>query len=282
MTERVSRFSRAEAPRPFVLTARDAEIVLACWSHRWLTRQQLQRIVTLPGAGRTNDRLRRLFDAGLLARLRAGTVGAGLQPVYAAGEAAVRLIARDSGLAEAHVRARLRDDAQASAVLLPHDLQANDLRIALSAAAARRDDLRMEAWLNAYEAYDAYAAGRSLRPDGYFQVWQADTLHAFYVELDRGTTGLPRWSAKCSRYAEYRNDGHYARRHGLQRFRVLTTTTSERRLQELRAATERIASRGFWFALTQELLDDAAPGRMVWRPAGREERRALIPEAPGR
>lgn len=277
MTERRSRFQPDPTHRPFVLTERDQEVALTCWSYRWLTRQQLQRVLPLPGAGRTNDRLRKLFDAEILTRVRVGTVGAGLQPVYTAGEAAVPLIARATGLAEGRIRARLREDRRASAVLLPHDLQSNDLRIALTGALALREDLQLAVWQNAGEAFDAYAPGRSLRPDGYLQVRQGEFLHAFFVEVDRGTAGLASWAAKVARYVEYKQGGHYTRRHGLQKFRVLTATTSDRRLSELRAATLRVTDRAFWFARTDELLTDAAPDRTVWRAVGHEGLRVLLP-----
>src|SRR5687768_14545452 len=104
MTKRCSRFERSGSASPLVVTDRDVAIITTCWEYRWLTRDQLQRLIDLPGITRTNARLRRLYDQGFLERRRAGTVGAGLQPVYLAGDQAVELIAQRYSLALGEVR----------------------------------------------------------------------------------------------------------------------------------------------------------------------------------
>jgi|GEM_PF-1337003 len=276
MTERRKRFIRTAHPEGLVLTDRDAAVVWACWEHRWLTREQLQRLLPLPGVGRTNDRLRRLYDHGYLDRIRAGTVGAGLQPVYLAGEAAVPLIAARTEGTEAEIRERLREDRRASAVLLPHDLQVNDLRIALTGAIDESPALDLDLWLHAQECHDPYAPGRSLRPDGYFRFWHEDLLHAFFLEVDRGTTPLPRWKQKVERYLDYREGGHYTARYGLQRFRVLVTALTPLRLAHLREATQALTGRSFWFTLTAAVIRDPSPERPLWQPVGQDTPRALV------
>jgi len=278
MTDRVSRFLRRERQSTLVLTPRDEAIILACWDHRWLTRDQIRARVPLPGVGRSNDRLRRLYDAGFLDRLRAGTVGSGLQPVYVVGEAAIPVIAAQTGLPERVVRARIREDAGASAVLLPHDLQVNDLRLALTQALAANPEVTLDLWLNAAECLDPYSSQHALRPDGYFRFWHRDVLSAFFVELDRGTTSLARWRTKCERYVEYREGGHYTARYGLTRFRVLTTVPSLQRLAQLRRTTALVSARSFWFAELDEVLGASDPMRPVWQTVGTDGLRPLIDE----
>src|SRR5437870_860688 len=146
MTEYRRRFQRDSRGAGLVLTARDAEIVNHCFDHQWLSRAQLQRLVGVAGVTRMNQRLRQLYDHQYLARIRAGTIGAGLQPVYLAGEAAVPLVAARAGLSEAEVRARLREDARASATLLPHDLQVNDVRISPTQAIQAGAHLQLDCW----------------------------------------------------------------------------------------------------------------------------------------
>ncbi|MFN3650402.1 MAG: replication-relaxation family protein [Armatimonadota bacterium] len=275
MTERRSRFSRTVVVPGTVLTERDAALILACYRHQWLTRQQLQLLFGM-GVTRINQRLRQLYDSRFLDRLRAGTVGVGMQPVYVAAEAAVPLLSRSTDLPEAQIREHLREDARASAVLLPHDLQVNDVRIALTRAIDGHPGLRLDLWLNTRESYDAFAPGRVLRPDGYFRFWQGDVLFSFYLEVDRGTCNLPRWEAKVERYQEYREDGHYTARHGLSRFRVLVAAPSAARLENLRAATAKVVSRSFWFALTGELGAIAGVAAPIWLPLSGTAPRPLI------
>jgi len=272
-------FSRTTEIVGLVLTPRDAGIVLACFDHQWLTRPQLQQLSGIDGVTRINQRLRQLYDHRYLERIRAGTVGAGLQPIYLAGERAAPLIGEARDLSPAAVRQRLREDSGASAVLLPHDLQVNDVRIALTSALQREPEITWDAWLNARECYDAYAPGVSLRPDGYFRYWRRGALHSFFLEVDRGTVSLSRWRAKVGRYEEYRRDGFYTDRYGLQRFRVLVTVPDAARLAHLREVTAQVAARGFWFTETEALLRDPHPRRALWSPLAPEHEQALVPAA---
>jgi hypothetical protein len=281
MTERSRCFVRSPLPAGLVLTPRDAEVILACWEYRWLTRGQLQQLVSLPGIGRSNDRLRRLYDHGYLDRIRAATVGTGLQPVYLAGKASLPLLAERSERPLREVRERLREDARASAVLLPHDLQVNDVRIALVGAARGLNGAELVRWLHAADCYDRYAPGRSLRPDGYFQLVHQGRLHACFLEVDRGTSDLRRWSDRVGRYLEYRDTGAYRERYGLERFRVLTAAATPGRLRSLAETTRERTDRGFWFALTEEVTAGDPLTRPLWQPVGDRERRALLEPSGG-
>jgi hypothetical protein len=220
--------------------------------------------------------LRKLYDARFLDRLQVGTVGAGLQPVYLAGDAAVPLLSAELDLPPETVREWIRADAKASEALLPHDLMVNDVRIALTSAIEGRPDLSVDEWLNPRQCYDTYAPGRSLRPDGYFRFFSGDLLHSFFLEVDRGTVSLPRWRAKVERYLEYR-EGAYEARHGLTRFRILVTTPSHGRLESLLSATRSLTDRVFWFALTEDVLERSLADA-IWRAIS-GERKALAPEA---
>ena len=72
------------------------------------------------------------------------------------------------------------------------------------------------------------------------------------LPTDRGTSTGPRFAAKVQRYLDYRDEGHYAARYGLQRFRVLVLGPSTNRLGTLQRVTSDLAERAFWFALTSE------------------------------
>jgi len=275
MTDYRKRFVRDAGERGFVLTERDVAAVLLTWDHRWLTRPQYQRLLEMPCVARTNHLLRRLWDHTYLERLKVGTVGGGMQPVYTVGPTGIPLVANrtDHGLAQ--IRARVREDGRAGAVLLPHDLEVNDLRIAVTLAIDRHAATALDCWLTADRCYDASTDG-VFRPDGYFRIWSRGVLASYFLELDRGTMNLTRWSQKVSRYLRYRDSGAYTARYSLERFRVLVTAPSDRRLRELREATARLTGRGFWFGLTSEIIANPAPDQPIWHPVGADRPRALV------
>jgi len=274
-------FERDTARRPPVLTARDRELILACFHHQGLTRPQLQRIVGMPGVTRINQRLRQLYDGRYLERLRVGTVGAGMQPIYLAGEAAVPLIAVETDRDPSLIREWLREDARASATFLPHDLEVNDVRIALTAAIEADPQLQLRAWENARTCYNPYAEGRVLRPDGYLRFSEGDMAHNCFLEVDRSTMNLARWGEKVQRYLDFRASGAFREHYHFEQFRVLVTVPTAVRLAHLVAATRKVTDRSFWFAVTGELLIDADCRRPIWQPVGQGGRRALC-EGTGR
>ena len=278
-TDRRDRFARSGDPDALVLTSRDEGVVLDCWRYRWLTRQQIQRLTSTPGIRRLNGRLRRLYDHGYLDRLRAGTIGMGLQPIYVVGPAGVPLVAGRLDLPEGTVKERVRETLRASPLLLPHDLSVNDVLIALLGAFGNDPDTDLRLWQNARDCYDAYAPGRSLRPDGYLQVLEGGrTLHSCILEVDRGTVGLEKWAEKVKRYREYREGGFYSNGYGpgLTRFRVLTLTHSLARLEHLCEATRSVTDRGFWFTLAETLLSDPDPRRAIWKKVDGTEPASLL------
>jgi len=270
-----SRYVRRPNPPRIVLTERDERLILTTYSFRWATRQQLQAIALPAGVTRANLRLRALFDSRFLDRLAIGTVGAGLQPVYLAGEAAVPLIASRFGIAELSVRERLRDAARCSATMLGHDLRVNDERVGLTRVlgAAGAD---LECWLNAAECFDAYEARRCLRPDGFAQFVAHRTRYACFQETDRGTVSLDRWAAKVAGYVRYRDSGAFTNRYGLTRFRVLVTAPSNARISHLVEATCTHTDRGFWFALSDEVVGLPDLLQPIWRTLTHAELQPLV------
>jgi hypothetical protein len=277
MSDRRRPFVRSSQPPALVLTERDERLILAVFSYRGLTRPQLQRAMAMPCVTILNDRLRKLFDHGFLDRRRVGTVAMGLQPLYLPGEAAIPLIAARTERPAGEIRRLLREDAQASAMLMPHDIQANDVRLSLTLALQADPGVKFDVWLNARDVYDAYVPGRVLRPDGYFRFWRHGLLHSHFLEVDRGTTSLTRWQTKVERYREYREQGHYSKRYpGLTRFRVLVTALSSARLAHLREATSSVVERGWWFGLTEAVIAMTQATEPLWQPLGHDGKRALV------
>jgi hypothetical protein len=86
-----------------------------------------------------------------------------------------------------------------------------------------------------------------------------------------GTMTDKRFKNKVSAYIIYKTEGYYEKRFGTASLRVLTVTTSQRRLRNLKRATERAEGRSlFWFTTFEALSAESIVGS-VWHTAGREE-----------
>ncbi len=89
-----------------------------------------------------------------------------------------------------------------------------------------------------------------------------------FVEADLGTVTNRRWALRTQAYIAYRLSGRFQARHGVPSFRVLTVTTTGRRLANLLATTRRAGGRGlFWFT-TFDLLIAQLPLAPIWSAAG--------------
>jgi hypothetical protein len=85
-------------------------------------------------------------------------------------------------------------------------------------------------------------------------------------------------SEKVQAYLEYTRSGKYAERYGTRSLRVLTVTTGEKRLANLKRATEQAGGREmFWFTTVEQV--GSGEGLLVakiWQVAGQEGVSALI------
>jgi hypothetical protein len=119
-------------------------------------------------------------------------------------------------------------------------------------------------------------------PDGYFAVSVPGVQQAahFFLEIDRGTMSNQRWQEKIKAYIEFRDRGLSERHFGTRNFRLLTVTTTERRLKNLKRATEKAGGdHRFWFAV-HESIDIWQPRRLlmpVWLVATKDDEQSLFP-----
>jgi hypothetical protein len=89
-----------------------------------------------------------------------------------------------------------------------------------------------------------------------------------------------RWQEKIKAYIEFRDRGLSERHFGTRNFRLLTVTTTERRLKNLKRATEKAGGdHRFWFAV-HESIDIWQPRRLlmpVWLVATKDDEQSLFP-----
>jgi hypothetical protein len=124
----------------------------------------------------------------------------------------------------------------------------------------------------------------SLVPDGYFILENQEIRHHQFLEIDMGTMtgmyakyGRRDWARKVAAYLEYYRSGKYLERYRTKSMRVLTVTTSDRRLANLKGVTENAGGNGrFWFTTFESIRTRDALSDPIWHVAASEGMRALV------
>jgi len=290
------RHRRVKHPPRMRLTERDIQMVLAVHEHRTLRADQVQRLF-FPSRNTANERLKRLYQHRFLQRRWLPVeYGRGMgQAIYLLGRRGADLVAEQQGI-EAEAVGWRGARNRVGALFLEHHLMLNDVRIALTQAAKTVGYL-VETWVED-EAFRAKAdhvyvqAGRSGRqrvaiiPDAYCVVNQGDKRAHFFVEVDRATLSGRRWRQRVRAYLAYTLGGGYTRRFRTRSLRILTVTTSDKRLTNLRRATEEAGGGSlYWFSTCDRLESADALQSPIWQVAGQsamtalEERRRSEPPA---
>lgn len=303
---RIGRVEAARRPR-FRLTERDREIVLAVYEYRVLTTNQIETLFFAPRLesrkpkspynSRCRLRLQALYHAGYLQRdEQPQRMTDGRKPLlYTLDTQGAALVAEVSGTPLAEL-AWNKAAFRISPFTLEHLLATNDVRVAIQVGACRHN-LEVTRWLDDhtlrqrgttdYVTLKTREGGEqkvALVPDGYFILEDQQVSHHQFLETDMGTTtgmyakyGRRDYARKVSVYLQYYRSGKYLERYGTRSMRVLTVTTSDRRLANLKAVTEKVGGKGrFWFTTfervhTADILSDP-----IWSKAGSHELYSLI------
>ena len=172
-----------------------------------------------------------------------------------------------------------------------HDLAVNDFRLDVSEACARHPGCELERWVPegeflahpdtvTYARADGRQARRQVRPDGFFVIRQGAYRSRLLLELDRATEDNPRFvRQKVLPGLAYLRSGAYQRRSGFGSGRWLVVTTSERRLHNMKQATERVVEQGarvFWFTTSDRVTPETVLTSPIWHRGGSDERVALV------
>lgn len=291
-------YKRAKTPPAMRLTERDKQIISAVHHYRLLSSEHVEALFFATTEGKSHSRrsacqrrLQLLFHHAYLDRLLLPLImGEGRSPfVYALGEAGVNFVAAESGINRSQVGWKPKAN-HLGAMFLDHTLAINDFRIVVNLL-AQNGVWKVNKWsdesiFRTTEDKDQVPfqikRGQAVRayPDGYFALEFPNTIHQphFFLEVDRGTMSNTRWQDKIKAYTQFRASGRSQKYYGTQNFRVLTVTTSWRRLDNLRAATEEVGgSPHFWFT-TQAHIDIWHPEKLlepVWAIATQQGAGAL-------
>lgn len=279
------------------LTQRDLEIIRAVYEYRALTTPQVEALL-FPGGtkGKTNTcrlRLKKLFHNGYLWRSEMPAIGKA-PLVYRIDREALPLLSVILDIEPEEIDWHPRERV----IPNQHLLKTNDVRIAINLAAAAHG-LVIEQWLDDRTLKRTHAKDQvtivgpkggkkqvTVIPDGYFRLWYPDKEKRahFFLEVDLATEvgqasqwGRRDFATKMRKYTTYFYSGLFQRRYKAKTARVLTVTTSDRRVQTLKTITEDVGGkRRFWFSTFDLISPRNVLTKKVWQVASMADPQALV------
>jgi len=208
----------------------------------------------------------------------------------------VRLLAQWLGCPVSDLPYRAQDK-NLGVEFLEHLVLTNDVRVSLMLAAPKHHAHIVTWYTDAYlkrnplkvtpATSDGEEKQANLVPDGYFHLHtDAPEPHDYhrFLEIDRGTeTGISSkdiyrsWERKVKLYLKYYESGEYTRRFGTRGMCILTVTTGEKRLKNLKNVTESAGGVSrFWFTTFDRISSETVLTEPIWRMAGKEGLYSLI------
>jgi Replication-relaxation len=287
------------------LMPRDIEILTTISKFRLATREQIERLHFPPVNGhdhltRTSSvrhRLKLLFHHRYVERLPVPVNRASWawRPVYRLAKKGAEVIACEQGVSLSQLSYWGKGfDAQsrrgrASHLFVDHLLKINDVRTAVMLA-AEEQGYQIEQWIDdatlKSEVRKEYVTLRrqsglgtkvAVIPDGYFVINLGTRRAHFFLELDQATMGSQRWKTKVLAYKKYLESGKYQERYKTKSLRILTVTTTEKRLKNLRQITEKAGGgRIFWFTTQDKVEPNQIFSGSIWSVGGEEQAWALL------
>ena len=253
-------------------TKRDRELIWAVYTHRALTTSQIETLLFPRKSGlkyglkkRCQERLKKLYHHGYLWRDELPTrLSEGRRPlVYFLDQKGKTALCNWYGLSPKEIDWQPRYNT-VSDPFIGHLLQTNDARIAVTLA-AQQPSFKVKEWLDDktlrkqqnkdFVEIAGPQGGKSQKvaivPDGYVHLKTPQTDFHFLLEIDRRTVvgqysqwGRKDWARKIRAYIAYFTppaEGQpslYEQRYGTPHLRILTVTTGQERLANLKRITE--------------------------------------------
>jgi len=297
MQRKAKVYQRPKNPPRMRITERDLEILKVVESYRFVSGEQIERRVFLRGEGsdrrrtRCAARLRKMFDNGLLGRVRWPFHAITLPMVYYLERDGADLLALKLGVERDRIRtltkAEKRPAISRSLLFLAHTLAVNDFRTIFTQS-CEGEGVELCQWLNEYELGRDYAEieykGRgkkqAVQPDACFVIRDGDRQAHFFLEMDMETTPSKRWAPKVLGLYEYLFGGKYTERFGTRSLRVLCVTLSDSRKRLLvkwtRDAIPEKWHPLFWFATQDQVTVGSVLTEPIWEVVGVEGTRVIF------
>jgi hypothetical protein len=289
---------------PFKLTKRDMAIINACYEYRAITSQQLQRLFFRHGTDRgqltqCQLRLKLLYHHGYLYRDEQPTkMSDGRRPlVYFLDRKGAVMLAEYLEIPVTDLDWSSKNNAAgAKHLFIDHLLATNNVRISITLS-AQQQQATIERWLDDKTLKSSQMKDQvtidttkdkqqqiAIIPDGYFHLRDGQRDYHYFIEADMRTmVGLSGksdrrdWAKKIRSYLIYKDSGKFQERYEAKSFRVLTVTTSEKRLQHIKQVTEEMGGMSmFWFTTFKKLSGGNALSDSIWQIAGRAGEHTLL------
>jgi len=288
-----SRFNRD--PQPFSMTRvqqRDVEILEGLHSYRLLTTSHITSLF-FNTKKRAEQRLRKLFDGGLVDRVFRPVVVGSAEIIYILSEQGASILSQETGIDREEIDIiRLKAKKQ-TPFFLDHFLDINQLRISLTLA-SKANGYNLLFWkyenelknksnqgvLVSDRVKDPENPGQMIpvSPDAFFGLDTPKGKAYFFLEADRATMSNSRFRRKMMGYARYWLDGVYQEKWGYRTFRVLTTTTKNR-LPVLLDVTGRIRDKQLLPIFHFTDRDSVTPEKLfseVWKTPDSDKAKGII------
>ncbi len=265
-----------KAKSPLVLQPRDEMIMALVSEFRFLSREQLQRLLDFPCTTRINIRLKKLFDHGYLSRFPLPTVAGKPKTIYYLGPQGVLVLAEKLGL-DSRALEKERKQLNRTAFFLNHQFFLNEVRIAFSLAIKDQPQTALDRWLKDCLMMFSNSQRKKtiLRPDSCLCLTYQGRLYSFFVEADCSTMTTGRLKAKATTYLDYARSGRCLQDFGFQFFRVLIITKGQARLTSLKTTIEELTDRLFYFSTRDQVCQDPVLGR-IWQRTGQQGMFSLL------
>jgi hypothetical protein len=263
---------------------REKAILEAVYSYRFLTRNQIVRLLFNPhSATWVDDKLKRLYHNEYLERLFLPTApGSGSTPaVYCLDRRGRDYLATVRGIPKSDIAWRRTMDTYRELPFLDHTLRVNDFRIVLDLA-CRQPGLTLE-WIEERGLKKLHhqasqrgltAPGHLVVPDGYCRLRTAGRQYCFFLEMDNGSQEKIALRRKVRNHLMFAQ-GPYQSLYSSNSLTVLLVTSGgEARLEAMRQATREELDgfsdynmEGFFlFTTLDSLTPDNLLNGAVWRP----------------
>lgn len=233
-------YQRTRQPSSIRLENRDVEVLEALATHRFLSGEQLRRLIFRCGPSMVRRRLRALYDHRLIARVAmVAQPTQGIPPfVYVLGKDGAGVLAETGREASPGAGNSLR--------IMRHRYLINEFLVTLIEA-ARGTPWTVAEWRHEEELLMPAPGGLTrpeqvvhrlltrpmpFLPDGYCQLRSTTgELLSYFVEIDRATHPLRVWRERARLYGAYADPltGLFRRRFQQDRFRLLIVTTPDYR-----------------------------------------------------
>jgi hypothetical protein len=243
-----------------ITTSRDLFLLRTLVGTRVLDGEQVKTVGGFKSVRRTNRRLLKLVQAGLLKRWFVGTASGGQKAIYGLSPQGAMLI----GEARQGLISWKQDSLITSSQFLAHQESVNAVFIQ-ARFQPLPSGLSCERWMNFREPLSQSVP---LMPDGYFELKQGSASHPMFLEVDLGTESSRVWKGKVELYLKLALGGEFERMFHEKRFRVLVVLHSERRMEAIRKTVAKRTEKLFWFSTQAEVRSNGF-GSPIWlRPMG--------------